>query len=84
MYLRYYISHHLSKAFESLFGSVTCLPGCFTLYRIRSADKGRPLVVSNLIIDEYAEIHVDVSRFFCLNISINKADYHPVLLADFT
>ncbi|PLW29013.1 hypothetical protein PCASD_18637 [Puccinia coronata f. sp. avenae] len=55
----YYISHHLSKAFESLFGSVTCLPGCFTLYRIRSADKGRPLVVSNLIIDEYAEIHVD-------------------------
>ncbi|MBW0492481.1 hypothetical protein O181_032196 [Austropuccinia psidii MF-1] len=55
----YYISHHLAKAFESLFGSVTCLPGCFTLYRIRSADKGRPLVVSNLIIDEYAEIHVD-------------------------
>ncbi|CAH7686592.1 chitin synthase-domain-containing protein [Phakopsora pachyrhizi] len=55
----YYISHHLSKAFESLFGSVTCLPGCFTLYRIRSADKGRPLVVSNLVIDEYSEIHVD-------------------------
>lgn len=27
----YYISHHLSKAFESLFGSVTCLPGCFTM-----------------------------------------------------
>lgn len=23
----YFISHHLSKAFESLFGSVTCLPG---------------------------------------------------------
>lgn len=23
----YYISHHLAKAFESLFGSVTCLPG---------------------------------------------------------
>lgn len=23
----YYISHHLTKAFESLFGSVTCLPG---------------------------------------------------------
>ncbi|KAH9445519.1 hypothetical protein Pst134EB_023361 [Puccinia striiformis f. sp. tritici] len=55
----YYISHHLSNAFESLFGSVTCLLGCFTLYRICSADKGRPLVVSNIIIDEYAEIHVD-------------------------
>ncbi|KAH9045953.1 glycosyltransferase family 2 protein [Lactarius hengduanensis] len=24
----YFISHHLAKAFESLFGSVTCLPGC--------------------------------------------------------
>jgi cellulose synthase/poly-beta-1,6-N-acetylglucosamine synthase-like glycosyltransferase len=27
----YFISHHLSKAFESLFGSVTCLPGCFSM-----------------------------------------------------
>jgi len=25
----YYLSHHLSKAFESLFGSVTCLPGWY-------------------------------------------------------
>ncbi|KAK0443981.1 glycosyltransferase family 2 protein [Desarmillaria tabescens] len=51
----YYLSHHLSKAFESLFGSVTCLPGCFSLYRIRTADKGRPIIISNRIIDEYAE-----------------------------
>ncbi|KAG6335389.1 hypothetical protein ID866_3703 [Astraeus odoratus] len=55
----YYISHNLAKAFESLFGSVSCLPGCFTLYRVRSADKGRPLIISNRIIDEYAESHVD-------------------------
>lgn len=55
----YYISHHLSKAFESLFGSVTCLPGCFSMYRIRSADKGRPLLISNRIIDEYSENKVD-------------------------
>ncbi|KAG6809077.1 hypothetical protein H0H92_001693 [Tricholoma furcatifolium] len=55
----YYISHHLSKAFESLFGSVTCLPGCFTLYRIRTSDKGRPIIISNRIIDEYAEPNVD-------------------------
>ncbi len=32
----YFISHNLTKAFESLFGSVTCLPGCFTMYRIRA------------------------------------------------
>ncbi|KAG0695993.1 glycosyltransferase family 2 protein [Suillus ampliporus] len=55
----YYISHHLSKAFESLFGSVSCLPGCFSLYRIRTADKGRPIIISNRIIDEYAEGNVD-------------------------
>lgn len=55
----YYISHHLSKAFESLFGSVSCLPGCFSLYRIRTADKGRPIIISNRIIDEYAEGHID-------------------------
>ncbi|KAF9227129.1 glycosyltransferase family 2 protein [Gyrodon lividus] len=55
----YYISHHLAKAFESLFGSVSCLPGCFTLYRIRTADKGRPIFISNRVIDEYAESNVD-------------------------
>lgn len=28
----YYISHHLAKAFESLFGSVTCLPGWYMFF----------------------------------------------------
>ncbi|WRT63166.1 uncharacterized protein IL334_000069 [Kwoniella shivajii] len=55
----YYISHHLTKAFESLFGSVTCLPGCFSVYRIRTADKGRPVIISSIVIDEYAEPNVD-------------------------
>ena len=26
----YYTNHHIKKAFESVFGTVTCLPGCFT------------------------------------------------------
>merc|ERR1712137_566176 len=55
----YYISHHLSKAFESLFGSVTCLPGCFTMYRLRTADKGKPLIISDKIIKDYADCVVD-------------------------
>jgi chitin synthase len=55
----YYISHNLTKAFESLFGSVTCLPGCFTMYRIRSADTGKPLFVSKEVVEQYAEIRVD-------------------------
>ncbi|KAK5087006.1 hypothetical protein LTR05_004177 [Lithohypha guttulata] len=55
----YYISHHLAKAFESLFGSVTCLPGCFCMYRLRSADKGKPLIIADKLIQEYADCEVD-------------------------
>ncbi|KAF2279338.1 uncharacterized protein EI97DRAFT_464628 [Westerdykella ornata] len=55
----YYISHHLSKCFESLFGSVTCLPGCFCMYRLRTSDRGKPLIISDKIIKEYADGHVD-------------------------
>ncbi|PVZ99987.1 hypothetical protein BB558_003972 [Smittium angustum] len=55
----YYISHHLSKAFESLFGSVTCLPGCFCMYRIRSPEKNQPLLINPVIIGEYAENNVN-------------------------
>jgi chitin synthase len=55
----YYISHNLSKAFESLFGSVTCLPGCFSMYRIRAAETGKPLFVSREVVDSYSTIRVD-------------------------
>jgi chitin synthase len=55
----YYISHNLTKAFESLFGSVTCLPGCFTMYRIRAAETGKPLFVSREVVEDYAAIRVD-------------------------
>ncbi|KAJ9427319.1 chitin synthase-domain-containing protein [Fusarium oxysporum] len=55
----YFISHHLAKAFESLFGSVTCLPGCFTMYRLRSVDKGKPLIISDAVIKDYSVCDVD-------------------------
>ncbi|KAL1920103.1 uncharacterized protein VTP21DRAFT_1249 [Calcarisporiella thermophila] len=55
----YYISHNLSKAFESLFGSVTCLPGCFCMYRIRTTEKNIPLIVSNAMVEDYGENRVD-------------------------
>jgi chitin synthase len=55
----YWISHNLSKAFESLFGSVTCLPGCFSMYRIRAAETGKPLFVSREVVDAYSTIRVD-------------------------
>ncbi len=37
----YYISHHLAKAFESLFGSVTCLPGWY-VFPIRQVSDALP------------------------------------------
>ncbi|KAJ3044792.1 hypothetical protein HDV00_000669 [Rhizophlyctis rosea] len=55
----YYISHHMAKAFESLFGSVTCLPGCFSMYRIRTPEKKIPLLIHNDIIRDYEECNVD-------------------------
>ncbi|GLB39511.1 putative TRAFAC class myosin-kinesin ATPase superfamily, myosin family protein [Lyophyllum shimeji] len=55
----YFISHHMAKAFESLFGSVTCLPGCFTLYRLRTPDTHKPLLISNQLIEDYSENRVD-------------------------
>ncbi|KAI8098085.1 chitin synthase-domain-containing protein [Gilbertella persicaria] len=55
----YFISHYMIKAFESLFGSVTCLPGCFCMYRIRSPTKNQPLLVSNQVIEEYQVNRVD-------------------------
>jgi chitin synthase len=55
----YFISHHLSKAFESLFGSVTCLPGCFSIYRVRTSTKNVPVLASPSLIQDYAENQVD-------------------------
>ncbi|KAI8813956.1 chitin synthase-domain-containing protein [Cladochytrium replicatum] len=60
----YFISHHLSKAFESMFGGVTCLPGCFSMYRIKAPSTIRPgywvPILSNPdIVDEYSENVVD-------------------------
>ncbi|KAJ1719248.1 hypothetical protein LPJ53_005956 [Coemansia erecta] len=54
----YFISHHMAKAFESLFGSVTCLPGCFCMYRLRTA-RGMPLIISKNVVKDYSENHVD-------------------------
>ncbi|KAI9094831.1 Chs3 chitin synthase [Phlyctochytrium arcticum] len=57
----YYISHHLSKAFESVFGGVTCLPGCFSAYRIKApkADAWVPILANPDVVEAYSENIVD-------------------------
>lgn len=59
----YFISHHQAKAFESMFGGVTCLPGCFCMYRIK-APKGEegywvPILANPDIVEHYSENVVD-------------------------
>ncbi|KAJ2480678.1 hypothetical protein EV174_003653 [Coemansia sp. RSA 2320] len=59
----YYIAHHQAKAFESVFGGVTCLPGCFCMYRIK-APKGQhgywvPILANPDIVENYSENVVD-------------------------
>lgn len=52
----YYISHHLTKAFESIFGGVTCLPGCFCIYRIKikEDDKYVPILANSFVLNPYS------------------------------
>lgn len=54
----YFISHHLSKAFESLFGTVLCLPGCFSMYRIK-ASNGKPVLIKKNILHDYGQCNVN-------------------------
>jgi len=54
----YYNSHHLKKAFEAAFGCVTCLPGCFTMYRI-IADDGTPLLPGDAVLYQYSRNDVE-------------------------
>jgi chitin synthase len=49
----YFISHHFSKSFESLFNSVTCLPGCFCMYRIKSHNN-EPIFASEKLVWQYS------------------------------
>ena len=44
----YYSAHHMKKAFESVFGCVTCLPGCFTMYRLYTEDQEPLLCCDNV------------------------------------
>ncbi|KAF5351979.1 hypothetical protein D9756_007387 [Leucocoprinus leucothites] len=55
----YFISHHLAKAFESVFGGVSCLPGCFSMFRLKArkstGDDWVPLIIKPEIVKEYSQ-----------------------------
>jgi chitin synthase len=58
----YFISHHLAKAFESVFGGVSCLPGCFSMFRLKArrttGDDWVPLIIKPEIVREYSQSDV--------------------------
>ncbi|KAL8277525.1 hypothetical protein RQP46_010080 [Phenoliferia psychrophenolica] len=58
----YFISHHQAKAFEAVFGGVTCLPGCFSMYRIKARkpneDDWFPVLVQPQIVSQYSQTNV--------------------------
>ncbi len=59
----YFISHHLAKSFESIFGGVTCLPGCFCMYRVKAPKGGQnywvPILANPDVVEHYSENVVD-------------------------
>lgn len=59
----YFISHHQAKSFESVFGGVTCLPGCFCMYRIKAPKGGNnywvPILANPDVVEHYSENVVD-------------------------
>lgn len=58
----YYLSHHLQKTFESIFGGVTCLPGCFCMWRIKAKKPDGywvPILANPDIVETYSECVVD-------------------------
>lgn len=50
----------MTKAFESCFGGVTCLPGCFSMYRIKCPKNGGwvPILASPDIVSVYSSTTV--------------------------
>lgn len=58
----YFFSYHYSKSFESFFGCVTCLPGCFCMFRIKTSGGDGywvPVICNPDIVDTYSKSEVD-------------------------
>ncbi len=61
----YWISYNLNKAFESCFGGVSCLPGCFSIFRIKFVshrhpnELQKPGIIDDRILTAYANRNVN-------------------------
>ncbi|CAG8438837.1 6678_t:CDS:2 [Diversispora eburnea] len=59
----YFLSHNFGKTFESIFAGVTCLPGCFCMYRIyyhnHEENLKIPILIDENIMNNYTTNDVD-------------------------
>ncbi|KAG5460517.1 MAG: chitin synthase-domain-containing protein [Olpidium bornovanus] len=55
----YYLSNQVVPGFESVTGAVSCLPGWFCMYRIKSPVKNAPILCAPEVIHDYATTRVD-------------------------
>jgi chitin synthase len=72
----YHISHHLGKSFESIFGGVTCLPGCFSMYRIKVPAKQVPKAFTPIL------AHPDVVATYAQNTVTSLHEKNLLLLGE--
>ena len=52
----------MGKSWESIFGGVTCLPGCFCMYRFKVRNRDgtiTPILANPDIVEEYSENRVN-------------------------
>ena len=81
-YVEYKLSHYLDKAYESLFGFISVLPGAFSTFRWE-AIRGEPLdkFLKGLSTDQaemkipscsQANMYLAVDRIFCLEILVRS------------
>jgi chitin synthase len=79
----YYYNHNSSKAFESFFGSVTCLPGCFSMYRIKTECKReKPIIIYEKLLEEYSDNIVNTLHKKSL-LQLGEDRYHTTLLTKY-
>ncbi|KIM59469.1 glycosyltransferase family 2 protein [Scleroderma citrinum Foug A] len=75
----YFITHHMAKVFEGLLGSMTCLPGCFTLFCLCTPDTHKLLLISNQIVLDYSQNCVDTLHMKNL-LHLSEDRYFTMLL----